>query len=174
VPGNKASRFRGQELESVYHLNSLAIIHIACLFTSTNTAAPLGIADLRTLINEAFPCRAKWCNLGIQLRVDMGTLDCLRVQFSDPGDQLREVLRAWVTTSDSPTWGTLAEALRTPVIGENQLSREVQQKYCPDGHQAVQGEWTVYGTRIKMDTVVLQQTCCVRSSFHYHIIKRLC
>ena len=124
------------------HLNSLAIIHIAYLFTSTNTAAPLGNADLRTLINETFTCRAKWSNLGIQLRVDMGTLDCLRVQFSDPGDQLREVLRAWVTTSDSHTSETLAEALRSPVIGENQLAREVQQKYCPDGHQAVQGEWT--------------------------------
>jgi len=94
-------------------------------------------------MNKTFPCRAKWCNLGIQLQVDMDTLDCLRAQFSDPGDQLREVLRAWVMTSDSPTWGTLAEALRSSVIGENQLAREVQQKYCPDGHQSVQGEWTV-------------------------------
>ena len=130
-------------MESVYCLNSLTTVHLARLFTFANTAAPLGIADLRTLMNETFPCRAKWCNLGIQLRVDTGTLDGLRVQFSDPGDQLREVLRAWVTTSNSPTWSTLAEALRSPVIGENQLAREVQQKYCPDGHQAVQGEWTV-------------------------------
>jgi len=84
----------------------------------------------------------------------MGTLDCLRVQFSDPGDQLREVLRAWVTTSDSPTWGTLAEALRSPVIGENQLAREVQQKYCPDGLQSVQGEWTLCDVKIIMATVV--------------------
>jgi len=49
-------------------------------FTSTTSGAPLGIADLATVINDTFPCRAKWYNLGIQLRVDVGTLDSIKVQ----------------------------------------------------------------------------------------------
>ena len=65
--------------------------------------ALLGIADLSTVFGVTFPCRAKWYNLGIQLQVDVGTLDCFKVQYNDPGDQLRGVVRTWLMSKD-PTW----------------------------------------------------------------------
>ena len=108
--------------------------------SSTVSGATLGTADLATVLNDTFSCRAKWYNLGVQLRVDVGSLDCLKAQYSDAGDQLREVLRTWLTTSKSPTWMAMVEALKSPVNGEVQLAKELQQKYCSSGHPSVDGE----------------------------------
>lgn len=105
------------------------------------SGAALGITDLATVLNDIFPCRAKWYNLGVQLRVDVGTLDSFKAQYGDPGDQLREVMRTWLTTSDNPTWGAMAEALESPVIGEAQLAKKLQQKHYCTGQPPVHGEW---------------------------------
>ena len=110
-------------------------------FTYIASGPPLGTDDLATVLNDIFPCRAKWYNLGIQLRVAVGTLDCFRVQYSDPGDQLREVVRTWLTTSENSTWGAMVEAVRSPVIEEANLARELQRKYCSSGQSSVDGEW---------------------------------
>jgi len=106
----------------------------------SHLGASLGIADLATVLNETFPCCAKWYNLGVQLRVGIGILDCFMTRYNDPSDQLREVLRTWLTTSDNPTWGAMVEALKSPVINEVRLARDLQQKYYPNGQQPVDGE----------------------------------
>ena len=101
----------------------------------------MGIADLVTVFNDTYSSRAKWYNLGLQLRVDVGTLGCFKVQYSDPGDQLREVLRTWLTSSEKPTWGAMVEALESPVIDEAPLANELQLKYCLcSGQPPVDGE----------------------------------
>ena len=107
---------------------------------SSISGAPLGIADLPTILNYTVPCRAKWYDLGIQLRVDMSTLDCIKVQYSDPREQLREVVKAWLTSIENRTWGAMIAALKSPVIDEALLARELQQKYCISGQPPVDGE----------------------------------
>lgn len=102
---------------------------------------PLGIAGLATVLSELFPCCAKWYNLGLQLQVDVGSLDRFKVQYTDPGDQLREVIKTWLTTSKNPTWGVIVEALKSPIIEESRLAIKVQQKYCSNSQLPVDGEW---------------------------------
>ena len=72
---------------------------------------PLGIADLATVLNELLPCCAKWYDLGIQLRVDIVSLDRVNIQYYYPREKLREVIRMWLTTSDNPTWEAMVETL---------------------------------------------------------------
>ena len=119
----------------------LVSVPVFFFLASTISGAPLGIADLATILNDTFPCRAKWYNVGIQLRVDVGTLDCVKVQYDDPGDQLREVVKTWLMSSKNPTWGGLITALKSPVIDESLLARELQQKYCSSGQPPVDSEW---------------------------------
>ena len=90
----------------------------------------MGSADLATVLNELFPCRAKWHNLGIQLRVDVSTLDSFKAQYDDPSDKLREVLKSWLATGENPTWRVIVETLKSPVIEEARLAMKLQQKYC--------------------------------------------
>jgi len=89
--------------------------------------------DLKTILNDTAPCRAKWYNLGIQLRVDMGTLESIELQYKAPGDQLREVVKAWLKSVENPTWGAMIDALKSPDINETRLASKLQQKYCFSG-----------------------------------------
>ena len=73
---------------------------------------------------------AQCYNLGLQLKVRTGTLDCIRKQFSDPKDQLREVLKTWLTTCDNTNWKTLINALRSRSVGTCQLAGDLEIKYC--------------------------------------------
>ena len=72
----------------------------------------------------------RWYNLGLQLGVRPETLDRIRARFNDPRDQLREMLKIWLTTSDNPSWKTLTDALKSPVMGESQLAGGLETKYC--------------------------------------------
>lgn len=100
----------------------------------------MGTAHLKTILNDIAPCRAKWNNLGIQLQVDTGTLESIELQYNAPGDQLREVVKAWLKSIDNPTWGAMIEALKSPAIGETRLAGELQQKYCFSEQTPVDGE----------------------------------
>ena len=91
------------------------------------SSPPLGIADLPIVLNELFPCRVKWYDLGILLRLDMGRLDSIHFQYVDAGDQLRELFKMWLKTSENPTCEVIVEALKSPVIREFWLAMELQQ-----------------------------------------------
>ena len=90
-----------------------------------------------------------------------GKLNSIRTEFNTPEDQLREMLNAWLTTADNPSWKTLIEALRSRMVGASQLAVALETKYCPvegtrldvDGHPE-----TVFPSSPVLPTVMLQQT----------------
>ena len=73
---------------------------------------------------------AQWYHLGLQLKVRTGTLDRIGTQFHDPRDQLLEMLKTWLTTSDNTSWKTLTDALRSRSVGASQLAGVLMTKYC--------------------------------------------
>ena len=75
--------------------------------------------------------RAKWYNIGLQLRMSVGTLDAIEEQYDDPSHCLRETLKTWLKTSPSPpTWSNILDALRSSTVGEVRLAADLEQKYC--------------------------------------------
>ena len=73
---------------------------------------------------------ADWYDLGLQLKVNIGTLKSIRAEFSAPKHHLREMLNAWLTTGDNPNWKTLTDALRSRMVGASQLAATLETKYC--------------------------------------------
>ena len=73
---------------------------------------------------------AQWFHLGLQLKVRTGTLDRIRTQFTDPRDQLVEMLKTWLNSSDNISWKTLTDALRSQSVGKGQLADVLEKKYC--------------------------------------------
>jgi len=71
----------------------------------------------------------RWYNLGLQLNLRPETLETIRAHFNDPRDQLREMLKTWLTTSDNPSWKTLTNALKSPAMGESRLAGGLETKY---------------------------------------------
>ena len=72
----------------------------------------------------------KWYHLGLQLGVRISTLDSIRTQFPDPKDQLLEMLKTWLTSSDNTSWKTLTDALGSRSVGVSHLASVLETKYC--------------------------------------------
>jgi len=88
----------------------------------------LTLDDLGLLLEELMDLRAQWYRLGIQLRMRIETLDRIETQFHNPRDQLLEMLKTWLTTSDNPSWKTLTDVLKR--VGESRLAGGLERKYC--------------------------------------------
>ena len=91
----------------------------------------LTLDDLPCVLGEILDMSAEWYNLGLQLKVRIRTLDSIWAQFSAHKHQLREMLKAWLTTGDSPSWKTLTDALRNQMVGASRLAAVLEAKYCP-------------------------------------------
>ena len=103
-------------------------------------------------MEEVLDVSAQWYHLGLQLKVRTGTLDRIRTQFHDPRDQLLEMLKIWLTTSDNTSWMTLTDALRSRTVGASQLAGVLETKYCQ-----------VEGTEVERSTSVNQPKTNVTS-----------
>ena len=86
--------------------------------------------DLVCVMEEILDVSADWYDLGLQLKVSVGTLKSIRAEFSSPKHQLREMLNAWLTIGDNPSWKTLTGALRSRMVGASQLAAVLETKYC--------------------------------------------
>ena len=92
----------------------------------------LTIDDLPVVREALNKVRAKWYDVGMQLRVSVDTLDAIKKQcLNDPSDCLRETLMTWLKSyPPSPTWNDAVDALRSSVISESKLAADLEHKYC--------------------------------------------
>ena len=90
----------------------------------------LTLDDLGLLLEELVVVCTKWYNLGLQLKLGVTILDRIRQQFSDPRDQLLEMLLSWLHVVDKPSWKTLTDALRSRSVGASVLAGVLEAKYC--------------------------------------------
>ena len=85
----------------------------------------LNVGNLREVRALLYSVRSKWYDIGIELEIEIGTLESIKHQFKRPEDCLREVLIVWLKTVDPlPAWQTLADALRADAIGEADLAEQ--------------------------------------------------
>ena len=103
------------------------VLPLSCLGLSGNK---LTLDDLSQVQEEIVDVSAQWYHLGVQLKMRPGTLDRIRVQFSDPRYQLLEMLKTWLSTSDNTSWKTLTDALRSRSVEASQLAGVLEKKYC--------------------------------------------
>ena len=98
----------------------------------------LTLDDLGLLLEELLFVSELWYRLGLELKVRPETLetiaaqfsDRIREQFSNSKDQLLEMLKTWLTTSDNTSWKTLTDALRSRIVRKSDLADILDAKYC--------------------------------------------
>ena len=92
----------------------------------------LSVNDLHTVMEELNNVRAKWYDIGVQLRVNIGTLDAIKEQYlNNPSDCLRETLTTWLKSyPPHSTWSKVVDALKSSTVGEARLAADLEQKYC--------------------------------------------
>ena len=82
------------------------------------------------MLEEVLDAAAQWYNLGLKLKVRTGTLDSIQEDCTATQNRLREMLKAWLNTGDNPSWNTLIDALKSPLVGASQLAAALETKYC--------------------------------------------
>ena len=101
------------------------------LSCSQSAGQQLSVNDLPVIIEELNDARAKWYDVGLQLRMCVGTLNAINEDYNSTSDCLRETLTTWLKTCPSPpTWSSIVDALRSSTVGEVRLATDLEQKYC--------------------------------------------
>ena len=75
----------------------------------------------------------KWYEIGLFLKVCVGTLDAIQVQFPNQSVMcLHKTLEHWLKAAVSPlpTWSDVLNSLKSKVVGENRLALQLESKLC--------------------------------------------
>ena len=88
------------------------------------------VLTLKAAINALHSVCPKWYNIGVQLEVPTFQLRNIERKTNDSMDQLRDMLDFWMSNNPSPTWRCLVDAMEAPSVGEKQLAKEIERKYC--------------------------------------------
>ena len=83
--------------------------------------------DFRDLLSS-LPKAASWNAIGIQLGLSTDELDIIRANSGDVEECLRKVLQKWYNMTPNPTWREVITALRSPLLGEMKLAKELEHK----------------------------------------------
>ena len=98
---------------------------------SQSAGQQLSVDDLHVVMEELNDTRAKWYDIGLQLRISVGTLNAIKKDCNSTSDCLRETLTTWLKTCPSPpTWSNIVDALRSSTVGEVRVATDLEQKYC--------------------------------------------
>ena len=99
------------------------------------------LRDLASVRRETFEASSKWYDVGLELGVPVDELDRIQCDHGLESNVChREMLKCWLKESDSTSWTTLIEALRSVVVGENSLAQKLEDKHCPS---AIKSEHSV-------------------------------
>jgi hypothetical protein len=105
------------------HYNTTFILHAAFYLSKDN---------LGELLNQLYPARVKWYNLGLALGLHSDDLDAIRQQYNNaPDDCLREMLKAWLSTKQNPRKEDIIEALQVPSVGYASLAKDLKLERSP-------------------------------------------
>ena len=93
-------------------------------------ASSLGVSDLSCVREELLDVSSRWFDIGLKLKLSVGTLESVRDQYPRPSTALREMLLHWLKKVDPPpTWEGLACALESRTVGEPRLAEQLRTKY---------------------------------------------
>ena len=88
------------------------------LLCMTNTV--LSHSDVRKVLTYVWDFRAKWKYIGLELSIELGTLDAIEKENSKCENCLRAVIIQWIRTAKSPpTWIDLDKAMQSKMITGN-------------------------------------------------------
>ena len=70
----------------------------------------------------------EWYDIGVDLKISPDTLDEIRVDYGDTKSRFREMLKVWLRrVQPHPTWSELAGALKSPMVGREDLAEKLPQ-----------------------------------------------
>ena len=92
----------------------------------SSNADVLNTEHLAAVRSKVWEARAKWYDIGLELGIHAGTLNAIKSDNDNVGDQFREMLWKWLNKVDPPpTRKQLAKALESPSVGHGHLAEQI-------------------------------------------------
>ena len=89
------------------------------------------INDIPLIRRVLHPARDDWYDIGGELNIPFHTLDDIKDKCSDSKECLLRMLRERFSfMCEDCTWGTIVDALRSPVVGHEELAETIEATYC--------------------------------------------
>ena len=89
------------------------------------TAGSVSISDLCKVQRCTWEARTKWYNIGLELNIHPETLSVIESDNGKVNDRFTAMLITWLRTK--PTLSALADALRSPTVGYDDVADQVHQ-----------------------------------------------
>lgn len=88
--------------------------------------------DLPLVLNELFSARPKWYFIGLQLGLEISTLDSIRTEFQENVDKcFCQILIVWLqSSSKDKTWSRLVDVLNQQCVECGNLASKIEEKFC--------------------------------------------
>ena len=111
-------------------------LHINML-TSCILLGQLTSEDLSEVRGALYEVRAKWYDIGIELKLPIGTLKTIKKDNPQANDCLTEMCIQWLNHNSCPSWEDLTKALESPPVGEKHMAQQLRDKYCRGGEEVI-------------------------------------
>ena len=86
--------------------------------------------DLAELAGELKPIFAKWYELGLTLKIPSTQLKEIEATHNkNPSRCTIDMLEAWFKQGSDKTRSQIVQALRSPLVGHNDVADEIEKKY---------------------------------------------
>ena len=116
------------------HHNIMLVTHFMYVYPSGHLT-PEDLNEVRGALHEA---SAKWYDIGVGLKLSVGTLNIIRADFPHVADCLREMCSHWLRHIDPhPSWKALIGVLESPPVGEGHLAQQLRDNYCRVGEEMI-------------------------------------
>ena len=120
-----------QELK--IQISKIQLTNSSSIPTSTKERYDVDVwsCDIPEIRRVLHPARDEWYDFGSELDIPFYTLDEIKKKNDDPKVCLLQTLREWFKFGKkSCTWGKIADALRSPVVGHEELANKIEATYC--------------------------------------------
>ena len=102
------------------------------------TAAPtsadiLRDDDLAKVLRQLVKAKNKAYEIGLELKLPQYEVESIRDTYQDPQDRLTRVIEKFLKQAyPEPTWRVIVDALRSPLVNNAQLAKEIETAHFAD------------------------------------------
>ncbi len=77
-------------------------------------------------MNDAvYPARVKWYQIGMGLKVDIGTLDAIKEDETSAGKRLLKTLQEWLQNGTNCSWAALKKVIESSIVGRKDIAKKL-------------------------------------------------
>ncbi len=77
------------------------------------------------MYDAVYPVRVKWHEIGMGLKVDIGTLDAIEADETSVNKRLLKTLQEWLQNGTDCSWAALKKVMESSIVGRKDIASKL-------------------------------------------------